>query len=200
LREKIRVLLNRRLKYQQDQYYRKQILEMINEAATWDLPRDLLLRQARRAFNRRIMEMRNAGITDEEIRARQRALERDVLASTAMALKEHFVLQKIAEVEKIEVKDEDVDAEIERLAEANDTSPRRIRAQLEREDMLETLAVELIERKALDLILENAEYEDVPLVPTADEAPATVAEVQTVEGELRDPTAPPEETSKPASE
>jgi trigger factor len=200
LREKIRVLLNRRLKYQQDQHYRKQILALINEAATWDLPRDLLLRQARRAFNRRIMEMRNAGISDEEIRARQRALERDVLASTAMALKEHFVLQKIAEVEKIEVKDEDIDAEIERLAEANDTSPRRLRAQLERDDMLETLAVELIERKALDLILENAEYEDVPLVPSQDEAPASVTEVQTVEGEVRDPTAMSAESPAPVSE
>ncbi|MCX7700925.1 MAG: trigger factor [Gemmataceae bacterium] len=200
LREKILVALNRRLKYQQEQYYRKQILEMINEAAKWDLPRDLLMRQARRAFNRRIMEMRNAGISEEEIRARQRALERDVLASTAMALKEHFVLQKIAEVEKIEVRDEDIDAEIERLAEANDTSPRRIRAQLEREDMLETLAIELIERKALDLILENAEYEDVPLVPTKEDAPASVAEVQTVEGELRDPTAMSEPAPAPAGD
>jgi trigger factor len=197
LREKVRVILNRRLQYQQEQSYRQQILAMINEASKWELPRDLLMRQARRAFNRRVMEMRNAGMTDEEIAGRQRILERDVLNSTALALKEHFVLQKIAEVEKIEIKDEDIDAEIERIADANDMTPRRLRAQLEREDMMETLAVELIERKALDLIKDNAVYEDVPLVPSQDDAPVATTEVQTVQGELQDPTAPPPE-EKPA--
>ncbi len=192
-REKIRVILDRRLKYQQEQSYRKQILDLIVEASKWDLPRDLLMRQARRAFNRRVMEMRNAGMTDEEITARQRILERDVLDSTANALKEHFVLQKIAEVEKIEIEDADIDAEIERIADANDMTPRRLRAQLEREDMMETLAVELIERKALDLITENAVYEDVPLTPSHDESPVSTTEVQTVQGEVKDPTAPPPE-------
>src|SRR6185295_2160600 len=141
-REKVRVVLNRRLQYQQEQSYRRQILELINESSKWELPQDLLMRQAQRAFRRRVMEMRNAGMSEDEILARQRILERDVLNSTAMALKEHFVLQKIAEVEKIEIKDEDIDDEIERIAVLNDMSPRRLRAQLEREDMMETLAVE----------------------------------------------------------
>lgn len=197
LREKVRVILDRRLKYQQEQSYRQQILALINEASKWDLPRDLLMRQARRAFNRRVMEMRNAGMSDDEITARQRILERDVLNSTALALKEHFVLQKIAEVEKIEIKDDDIDAEVERIADANDMSPRRLRAQLEREDMMETLAVELIERKALDLIKDNAVYEDVPLVPSKEDTAVATTEMQTVEGEVQDPTAPPPE-EKPA--
>ena len=198
-REKIRVLLDRRLQYQQEQSYRQQILQLINEASKWDLPQDLLMRQARRAFNRRVMEMRNAGMSEDEILARQRILERDVLNSTALALKEHFVLQKIAEVEKIEIEDADIDAELERIADANDMSPRRLRAQLEREDMMETLAVELIERKALDLIKDNAQYEDVPLTPSQQETPVSTTEVQTVQGEVKDPTAPPPE-EKPAEE
>ena len=48
-----------------------------------------------------------------------------MLRSTALALKEHFVLQKIAEVEKIDVDDDDIDDEIERIADQNDESPRR---------------------------------------------------------------------------
>jgi len=197
LREKVRVTLSRRLQYQQQRSYRQQILQTIAEASKWELPQDLLMRQARRAFNRRVMEMRNAGMGDNEIVARQRVLERDVLNSTALALKEHFVLQKIAEEEKIEIKDEDVDDEIERIAGTNDLSPRRVRAQLEREDMMETLAIELIERKALDLIMENAVYEDVPLVPSREDSTVGTTEVQTVQGELKDPTAPPPE-EKPA--
>ena len=90
-------------------------------------------------------------------------LEQDILRTTELSLKEHFVLQKIAETEKIDVDEEDIDDEIERIAEQNDESPRRVRARLEKEDSIESLAAELVERKALDLILDTAEYEDVPL-------------------------------------
>jgi len=202
LRELLRVALDRRLDYQRNQHYRQQILETINEAAKWELPQDLLQRQARRAFQRKIMEMRSSGMSDEEIAGRQRLLERDVLRTTAMALKEHFVLQKIAEEEKIDVEQDDIDEEINRIADRADESPRRIRAQLEREDMMEALAIELIERKTLDLILQNAEYEEQPLKASEAEAEVSTVEAQVTTGELADPTAapPPEETKEEESE
>ena len=195
LRELLRVVLQRKLDYQRNQHFREQILATINEAAKWDLPQDLLQRQARRAFQRKIMEMRSSGMSDEEISGKVRLLERDVLRTTAMALKEHFVLQKIAEEEKIDVDQDDIDAEIERIADRTDESPRRVRAQLEREDMMEALAIELIERKTLDLILQNAEYEDQPLKPGETEKEVATVETQVTTGELADPTAapPPEE-------
>jgi trigger factor len=195
-REMVRVLLERRLEYTQRQSAREQVLEQIAGATSWELPQDLLMRQARKTLARRVMEMREAGMSEDEIQGRQRLLQRDVLQSTAAALKEHFVLQKIAEVEKIDVDEDDIDDEIERLADQSNESPRRVRAQLEKEDLLETLAAQLIERKALDLILETAEYEDVPL--DKDQAVATV-ETQAIPGEMNDPTAaPPEE--KPEEE
>src|SRR5262249_40229588 len=152
LREQIRVLLERRLEYEQRQSAREQVLSQIAAAATWELPQDLLYRQARKTLARKGMEMQEAGMAEDEIRGRQRLLERDVLNSTAMALKEHFVLQKIAEVEKIEIDDDDINDEIDRLADQTGDTPRRVRARLERDDLLETLAAQLIERKALDLV------------------------------------------------
>jgi trigger factor len=188
LRERIRVLLQRRLEYAQRQSAREQVLAQIAAATAWELPQDLLQRQARKAMARRVMEMREAGMSEEEIRGRQRLLQQDILRSTAMALKEHFVLQKIAEIEKIEVDDAQIDDEIERLAAQNDESPRRLRARLEKEDNMDTLAVQIIERNTLDLILQSAEYEDVPLDQAKEAAVATVEE-QAVPGEMHDPTA-----------
>jgi len=186
--ELVRVVLQRRLEYQQRQAARQQVLQQIAAATNWDLPKELLARQARKTLARRVMEMRNNGIPEEEIEGRRRLLEQDVWQSTELALKEHFVLQKIAEVENIEVSDDDLDAEIERLAEQNNESPRRLRARLEREELLDALAAEIIERQALDLILANAEYEDVPV--GRDQQPEAVATVdqQAVPGEMHDPT------------
>ena len=65
---------------------------------------------------------------------------------------------------------------------------------MEKEDLLETLAAQLIERKALDLILSSAEYEDRPMNK---ESGLSSIEQQAVEGEMKDPTeAPPEEKAE----
>jgi trigger factor len=190
LHELVRVMLKRRLEYTQHRSAREQVIRQIAAASQWELPRDLLASQARQAMNRRIMEMRSEGIAEEEIRGQLRLLEQDIFNSTALSLKEHFVLQKIAEVEKIDVTEEDIDAEIESIAQQEDSSARRVRARLEKEEMLDALRAELTERKALELILESAEYEDVPLDPQT-QVPVGTVEVQTVPGEIEDPTAPP---------
>ncbi len=203
-RERIRVILGRRLEYTQRQVAREQVLAQIAAASTWDLPQDLLQRQARKALARKIMDMRASGIPEQEIVARQRLLQQDILRSTALMLKEHFVMQKIAEVEKLDVDDDDLNDEIDRIAAQNEEPPRRVRARLEKEDLLDALAAEIVERKALDLVLENADYEDVPLDKKADEKPAATVEEQAVPGELHDPTAvppaPKEEETPPSAQ
>jgi trigger factor len=200
LRELLRLSLERRLEYEQRQSAREQVLELLAGQTSWELPEDMLQRQARKSLARRVMEMREAGIGEEEIQARQRILQRDVLASTAKSLKEHFVLQKIAEQEKLEIDNDDINAEIERLADQYNESPRRVRAQMEKEDLLETLAGQLLERKALDLVLATAEYEKVQ---TGQAATLSTSETQVVEGQMQDPTAvppPPEKESEKEEE
>ncbi|HEY3789066.1 MAG TPA: trigger factor, partial [Urbifossiella sp.] len=122
----VRVLLDRRLEYAQRQEARSQVLELLADSAEWDLPQDLLRRQARTTLARKVMEMRNSGMSDDQIRGRQRLLEQDVVKSTRAALKEHFVLQKVAEVEKIEIEDRDIDDEIDRIADQQNESPRKV--------------------------------------------------------------------------
>jgi trigger factor len=197
-REKVRLILEYRLAYEQRELALEQVLSTITAAASWELPPDLLARQAKQALARKVIEMRGAGISEDEIKSRSRLLQQDTLRSTAQGLKEHFVLQKIAEAEKIDINEDDVNAEIDRMASQSNESPRRIRARLEKEDMLEALTAQLIERKALDLILEHAVYEDVVPDRPAHAAVATIEE-QAVRGEMHDPTTQPaSETPPPA--
>jgi trigger factor len=186
-RDEVHKLLERRLAYTQRQSAREQILQHFVQASQWELPRDLLVRQARRSMNRRAMEMRESGMSDQEIEGQLRLMQQDIVQSTELSLKEHFVLQKIAELEEFDVDEEEINAEIEAMAEESGESPRRVRAQLEKDQALDTLAALIIERKALDLILSQAEYEEVPL--DQPQPAVAVSEEQAVEGELRDPVA-----------
>ncbi len=163
--ELVRTRLERYMEYTQRNVARAEVLKALAGGQSFELPQDLLKKQVRKTLARRVMEMRSAGMSDEEIGGRRRLLEQDAARSTAAALKEHFVLQKIAELEKLEIEDEDIEAEIEAIADRTNDSPRKVRGRLEREDLIEALATELLERRALDLVLKGATYEDYPFNP-----------------------------------
>ncbi len=178
--ELVGAVLERRLEYTQRQAARQQVLEQIAAASAWELPQDMLRKQARKTLHRQLLEMKNAGMSDEQIKGRRRLLEQNVLKSTADALKEHFVLQKVAEVEKIEIEQDDIDNEIDRIAEQSGESFRKVKARLEKEDLIEAVAADLLERKALDLIIANATYEDYEMKPGEQTAEVASVEAQAV--------------------
>jgi trigger factor len=165
LRAEVRKELERQLKYYQQRQVREQITSQLTITATWDLPKELLRKQARRELERAVMELQSAGFSDEAIRAHQNELQQNTYASTSRALKEHFILERIAEDEKIEAADEDFDREIEMIAEQADESPRKVRARLEKRGLIDTLRNQIVERKAIEKIEENAEFKEVSYTP-----------------------------------
>jgi trigger factor len=162
LRDALMDELKRQLDYHKQQGARQQITAALTAAANWDLPPDLLRRQSVRELERSVLELRRSGFSDDEIRAHQNELRQNVLASTARSLKEHFILEKLAEQENIEDLPEDYDHEIRLIAAQSGESPRRVRAQLEKRDLMDILRNQIIERKTIDLILEHAKFKDVP--------------------------------------
>ncbi len=196
--ELVEAVLRRRLEYSQREAARTQVLELISAATPWQLPQDMLRKQARQTLARKTMEMKNAGLSDEQIEGRRRMLMQDALKSTEIALKEHFVLQKVAEVEKIEIEEEDIDAEIDRIASESGESYRKVKARLEKEEMMEAVAADLLERKALDLILAHATYEEYQLRPEDEAGEVATVEAQAAREPASLPAAPAEPPSTPA--
>lgn len=166
LETEIMSMLNRQTQYEQRQSTRQQVLEKITESAQWDLPEELVRKQMENALRREILEMQQAGFTTADIRARENEIRKNSLTSTRQALKEHFVLDKIATTEKIEVTPVDIEAEIQMMAIQRGENPRRVRARLQKSGVIENLEAQIRERKAVDFILKHAEFEDVPMPVT----------------------------------
>ena len=108
------------------------------------------------------MELQRSGFGEEEIRAHENVLRQNSRASTARALKEHFILERIAEDQEIDADEQDYDAEIAMIARQTEESPRRVRARLEKQGAMDVLRNQIIERKVIDLILANAIFKEVP--------------------------------------
>ena len=162
LRDLIQAGLERRLHYTQQRSAREQIIDKLLEGADWDLPPDLLRRQAERAFRREISELQNAGFSDEEIRTRVNILRQNSIESTSRLLKRQFVLQRISETEDVKVEEEDLERYIQEIAQRAYESPRRVRARIEKEGLWESVAAEVLEAKTLEWILTQSEKKNVP--------------------------------------
>jgi trigger factor len=164
--EALRAAVTRQLEGQLEWHRRKQVRQQVAAAltasASWDLPPDLLRRQAQRELERAILELRRSGFDDDSIRRHVNELRQTVLASTARALKEHFILERIAEEQGVADEAADYDGEIRAIASQSGESPRRVRASLERRGLMDVLRNQIIERKTVDLITSEAKFKDVP--------------------------------------
>ena len=171
----------------------------LTASASWELPPALLRRQAQRELERAILELRRSGFDDDSIRRYVNELRQSVMASTARALKEHFILERIAEDEGIADTASDYDEEIRAVAAQSGESPRRVRASLERRGLMDVLRNQIIERKTVDLITSHASFKDTPFEfsrPDSEAIDHAVCGI--VVGEEEIPTATqPEPTPRP---
>lgn len=162
LREAVSNSLNRQLNYHQQQRIREQVLDAMTVAADWDLPPEMLRRQSQRELQRRVLELRRSGFSEAEIRAHQNELRQNSQQATTRMLKEHFILERIAEEETIDAAPSDYDDEIVLIAAQSGESVRRVRAQLEKRGLMDTLRNQIVERKTIETILSHATFKDVP--------------------------------------
>ena len=172
LRDAIRDNLKRQLVYQQHRRAREQITASLTVAADWELPPELLKRQSQRELQRAVMELRRSGFSDEEVRAYENQLRQNSRQATARALKEHFILERIAEEEKIADVPADYEVEVRLIADQSGETPRRVRARLEKANQMDVLRNQIIERKVIEMIQEHATFKEVPYEPEALEAEA----------------------------
>ncbi len=161
LRDAVRDGLKRQLDYEQQRRAREQITAALTEAADWELPPALVQRQSQRELQRTVLELQRSGFSGEEIRASENELRQNSMESTRRALKEHFILERIAEDQEITDAPEDHDAEIALIASQSGESPRRVRAQIEKRGMQDALRNQIVERKVIERILGEAQFKDV---------------------------------------
>ncbi len=163
LEASIRESLVRQVSYTQRRSTREQVLEKIIESANWALPEKLVEKHVENAWRREYLEMQQAGFSRDYIQARENQIRQKSLESTEQALKEHFVLDRIAQLEEIECGEADIEMEILYMAYQQEENPRKLRAQLVKSGMMENLEAQIRERKVVDFIIEKASFIDEPI-------------------------------------
>jgi len=169
LREKIAHSLLSRKQFASNRHLRHQITAKLLEGADFAVPPSVLMNQGRRELRRIIYEMQTYGLTEEQINRVLPSITRDLVNQIVVAIREHFILERIAEELGLTVPDSEVYEAIRQLALQRGISPRRLRAQLERDPGLDIIVNTILEQKVLDAIVENASIVEVPMPEEVDE-------------------------------
>jgi len=83
-------------------------------------------------------------------------LRREIRPEAERDVRGSLILEKVAEAEKIEVSEQEIDEAIRQIAEERHETPAALKTRLTREDGLARIQFSLRSQKALDLIFENA--------------------------------------------
>ncbi|RPH78406.1 MAG: trigger factor, partial [Planctomycetaceae bacterium] len=159
----VRESLQRQGEYRQQQAVRSAVVDLLARNAAFELPTDLVRRQTARELQRKVLELRRNGFPDDEIRRFVNVSRQNAQASTEMALREHFILEQIAEELKIEAEAADYDQELELIARQSDEPVRRVRARLEKSGQMDAIRNQIVERKVIEAVVAEAKVTDKPV-------------------------------------
>ncbi len=160
LRGFVRDSLARQADYRTQQELRKSVVASLAGTANFDLPETLVKRQTLRELERKVLELRRSGFDEDNIRRYVNASKQNAQASTESALREHFILEQIAEEESIDADEADYQAEIALIAQQSDQPERRVRARLEKQGQMDALRNQIVERKVVEMVVEAAKVSE----------------------------------------
>jgi len=161
LREMVTARLNQRAEIQQQSVMRQQIVKQLAEAAKFELPSRMTSQQASRNLERRRMELTYRGVDPREIETHMAELRAASAESAVRELKQFFIINKAAEQLDVKVDEQELNAAVYRIAMEQGQRPEAVRDALIKNGQIQTLYMQVREHKTLDVILADAQIEEV---------------------------------------
>jgi trigger factor len=155
LRHTIEHDLEHEKEHQVEHAKEEQIVKHLHENTKFDVPPPLLRNEMKRALAELVQRNRARGIPDEMLKEKEKELIETAAGVAHHRLKTNFILERIAEQEKIEVTREDVDLRIRQEAQRYNISTDKMRKELEEHDQLNALAEQILLGKTLDFLKTN---------------------------------------------
>ncbi len=160
-RDHVRQTLEDRLSDVVQRGLRGQISQFLVEKTAIVVPSGLSQRQTERIVSRRMIEMYQQGVPQQEIEKQLDELRVTASKDAVDELKHFFILEKIAEEMDIDVADDEVNGAIAMIAQQQGKRFDRVRDELTKGNGLMSLFLQLRDAKILDLLLGKAAIKEV---------------------------------------
>jgi trigger factor len=152
----IRKNLEKRKRDNAQEELREKLLEWLENNNEFELPESLVERQLQIRGQRLLRDLSRQGIHPERLDVDWSKIREDQQKQAIRDVKSSLILDHISEKENITVTDEEIEAEIEKIATETDRPKEKVREVLSRDSGLERLRGQIRNKKTLDLIQEKA--------------------------------------------
>jgi trigger factor len=183
LREKVREDLQKRAGVESDHRLRSALMQKLVEAHPFEVPETLVEHQTQQLLESVVRDMLGRGLDPRQQQFNWDGVREQLRDQAASDVRGSMLLEQIADLEQITVTDEKIAAEINQIAASARQTPEQVRAALTKQGGERSIADRLSNRKALDLIVENAQVsegewreEEEPEKAAASESPEAVVE------------------------
>lgn len=156
LKSKIREDLELHSKGDADRRMRDEVVRQLLEAHPFEVPETLVTQQTEQRLQNIVREMIGRGFDPRNPNMNWEGAREELKGQAANDVRATMLLDRIAETENIAVSDEEIEAEIDAYAAASRQPKEQVRAALTKEGGERSIAHRLRNRKALDLLIENA--------------------------------------------
>jgi trigger factor len=157
VRGRIREGMEAERKHAAEHESKEKLISELVKRNEFEVPEALVERQIDVRLERGVRALAAQGMKAEDIKKmdfnRLRAGQKE---QALQEVKASLLLQKIAEEEKIEVSDAEIDREIEALATQSKQTPEAIRARLTRDGALDRIRIRLLNDKTLDFLYQQS--------------------------------------------
>ena len=160
LKQKIRSDLEARAKNDAEGKVRTDLLRQLVDTHEFELPERLVEHQTEHRFESIVRDMISQGIDPRNPQLDWEKARGSLKEQSTFELRSSLLLERIADEEKIEVTDQEIDDEINAIAHASRQSPDQVRAVLTKQGGERSIAPRLRNRKALDFLVANARVID----------------------------------------
>jgi trigger factor len=159
MRKKILENLEAAKAQQQEAQAREKILELLVKRHDFPVPEALVENQMDVRLERVVRSLAAQGVDPRAVNVDWVSLRRRQREHAVDDVKAELLLDRIATEEKIEASDEDVEKEIEKLAERSGESATALRARLTKQGALDRMKSKLRSDKMIDWLYRNARIE-----------------------------------------
>jgi trigger factor len=156
LRAKIRHDLEKHKAEHAQEQMRDKLLEWLQNNNEFEIPETLVERQLQVRVQRLLRDLSRHGVNPQRLDVDWGKIREEQQQAAIRDVKGSLILEYIAEQEKIRVMDEEVDAEIEKIAVETRRPKEKVTEVLTREGGIDRLKTQIRNKKTLDFLQERA--------------------------------------------
>lgn len=165
LRNEVREAVRRRRENARDQSATNQVLAALHDRIEFDIPQEIINREAQRRTNEMAQRAMQSGMAQDELVKHQEEIVGAATQQARQSVKVNFILDEVARKEQIEVSDQQLSTALASWAARSGMPVKKFISEAQKSGLVDNLRADLLLQNALNFLKDNAAVEETDPEP-----------------------------------